>query len=134
MCFILSYCEDLTAFMLRLRRPRRGRRTETELKLPRGCNLESRHLQGHAIFMITVQSLKNVCKKISYIYIWSPQCVFEVRVGSKLDLHQSTFRTKIVLVWTCPSNSQHLNPSILSPIVYQMVLQGCDLNSSSTTI
>ena len=26
----------------------------------------------------------------------SPQCVFEVRVGSKLDLHLSTFCTKIV--------------------------------------
>ena len=65
---------------------------------------------------------------------WSPQRVFEVRVGSKLDLHLSTFRTKIVWVWTGPSNSQHLNPSILSPIVYQMVLQGWDLNSSSTTI
>ena len=27
---------------------------------------------------------------------WSSQCVFEVRVGSKLALHLSTFRTKIV--------------------------------------
>ena len=64
---------------------------------------------------------------------WSSQCVFEVRVGSKLALHLPTFRTKIVWVWTGPSNSQHLNPCILSPIVYQMVLQGQDWNYLSTT-
>ena len=46
---------------------------------------------------------------------WSPQRVFQSRVGSKLAWPLSTFHTKIEWVWTDLGNSQHLNPSILSP-------------------
>ena len=93
------------------------------VRLGRKAVIKPHHVAEHTSLCCSAWSLE-----------WSSWCVFEVQVGSKLNLHLSTFRTKIVWVWTGPSNSQHLNPSILSPIVYQMVLQGWDLNSSSTTI
>ena len=46
---------------------------------------------------------------------WSPQHEFQSQVGSKLAWPLSTFHTKIEWVWTDLGNSQHLNPSILSP-------------------
>ena len=41
---------------------------------------------------------------------WSPQRVFQARVGSKLALPLSAFHTKIEWVWTDLVKSQHLNP------------------------
>ena len=46
---------------------------------------------------------------------WSPQRVFQSRVGSKLAWPLSTFCIKFEWVWTDLGNSQHPNPSILSP-------------------
>ena len=45
---------------------------------------------------------------------WSPPCVFQSRVGSKLAYLFSTFDTKIQWVLTDWGNSQHLNPSNIS--------------------
>ena len=46
---------------------------------------------------------------------WSPQRVFQSRMGPKWAWPSSTFHTKIEEVWTDLGNSQHLNLSILSP-------------------
>ena len=46
---------------------------------------------------------------------WLPQRDFQSRRGSKLSCLYSTFHSKIEWVWTDLGNSQHLNPSILSP-------------------
>ena len=45
---------------------------------------------------------------------WSPQRVFQSRVGSKLAWPFSTFHTKIEWVWTDLGNPQHLSPSNVS--------------------
>ena len=40
---------------------------------------------------------------------WSPQCVFQSLVGSKLAWPLSTFHTKVEWVWTDSGNSHQLN-------------------------
>ena len=65
---------------------------------------------------------------------WSPQPVFWSWRGANLAWPKPTFRTQIECVLTDSGNSQHLNPFNLSPLVWWMVKEGWDWNSSPTTI
>ena len=52
---------------------------------------------------------------VHMLYNGHHNVLFQSREGSKLACLHSTFHNKIEWVWTDLSDSQHLNPSILSP-------------------
>ena len=53
---------------------------------------------------------------------WSPQPIFRLWVGTNLAWSVLTFRNQIECPQTDSGNSQHLNPSNLSSLVYWMVI------------